>query len=176
MRVFFIAIGVIGVTFVLFIATPSYRLEEPPISVEAAAGAPLSQRAEELLARTKSDALVLVAQTRRWERVSIYLGFSGLMLTALATLYAGWKSQESRAGKEEFLNKKITGIGALTALATLAAAGGDLVDRVGVRPLATDVAALKKAMVDIPTALAVEPEAETSILDALEVTLAEHGP
>lgn len=176
MRFLLIAIGLAGLLFLFVVAVPSHQLTALPPSLEGAAGIPLSERAKDLLEQTKSAALQLVDRQRRWERISIYLGFAGLGLTALATLYAGWKSSESRAGKEEFLNKKIMAIGALTAFATLAAGSSDLVDRVGVKPVEGDVAALKKALTDVPAEIAAEPEAEASILDALEVTLAEHRP
>ncbi|RVH05444.1 hypothetical protein CN217_25980 [Sinorhizobium meliloti] len=176
MRVAFVVVGLIGMAFLAFVAMPSYQLTAYPPDFEGAAGIQLSDEASRLLSQAKTNALILVERQRRWQMIAIWLGFLGLGLTALATIVAGWKSRQSRIGKEEFLNKKITIIGALTAMATLVTGTGDLVEKTGVKPLESDILALKRVLVQVPAEIAADPMAERGILDSLEITIREHSP
>jgi len=176
MRFAFVLIGLAGLLFLAVVAMPAYQLTAYPTDFKGAAGIQLSEKATTLLAKAKTNALILVERQRRWQTVAVWLGFLGLGLTALASIVAGWRSRQSRADKEEFLNKKVTAIGALTAVATLAMGAGDLVEKTGVKPLDGGISALRKAIMEVPAELAVNPAAERSILDALEITLAEHRP
>lgn len=176
MRFVFVLIGLTGLAFLVVVAIPSYQLTAYPPDFQGAAGIQLSEEAINLLAKTKANAHILVERQRRWQTLEIWLGFLGLGLTALATIIAGWKSRQSRLDKEEFLNKKITAIGLLTAIATLAAGTGDLVDKTGIKPLESDISALKKALIEVPAEIAADPATERGILDSLEITLAEHSP
>ena len=176
MRSVFVLIGLLGLAFLVMVAMPSYHLTAYPPDFQGAAGIQLSEEAIRLLAETKANALILVERQRRWQTLAIWLGFLGLGLTALATIIAGWRSRQSRLDKEEFLNKKITAIGALTAIATLVTGTGDLVDKTGVKPLENGISALKKALIEVPAEIAADPAAQRGILDSLKVTLAEHSP
>ena len=176
MRFVFVLIGLAGLLLLAAVSMPSYQLTAYPTDFKGAAGIQLSEEATTLLDKAKANALILVERQRRWQALAIWLGFLGLGLTALASIVAGWRSRQSRADKEEFLNKKVTAIGALTAVATLAMGAGDLIEKTGVKPLEGDISALKKAMMEVPAEIAADPAAERGILNALAVTLAEHSP
>lgn len=176
MRFILFLIGLTGLIFLIVIQIPSYQLTTYPPDFEGAAGIQLSEEATNLLSEAKANAIILVERQRRWQRSAIWLGFLGLGLTALATIIAGWKSRLSKDRSEEFLNKKITAIGALAAVATLATGAGELIEKTMVEPQERHISALKRELIEVPAMLASDPADERSILDVLEITLAEHSP
>ncbi|MFA1627621.1 hypothetical protein ACDY96_34325 [Rhizobium mongolense] len=176
MRLLFILIGLIGLAFLVVVEMPSYELTAYPSDFQGAAGIQLSEEATSLLTKTKATALSLVERQRRWQTIAVWLGFIGLALTAVATLVAGWKRRQSQLEKEEFLNKKIMAIGALTAIATLATGMGDFVEKTGEKALDGKISALKRALIEVPAEIAADPAAERGILASLEITLKENSP
>lgn len=176
MKRLFVGIGIAAFLYIGFVQIPSIELTSPPLEMEGFGGVSLSDEARVLLDRTKEQALALVERQNGWKRVSLAAGLLALGLTAAATIIAGTRRRESRADLEEFLNKKITSIGALTALATLASAGSDLTATALVDPLHGGIEALKAALVEVPAEIAADPTSERHVLAALEVTLAEYGP
>lgn len=174
MRWLFVTIGLAAFAFIALVQLPQFELTSPPLETEGFGGVELSSEARTLLDRVKSQALQLVERQNRWQSVALLSGLLALAATAAATVWAGFKHRESRTNREDFLNKKITGIGALTAIATLASAGSDITSTALVAPLDESIMVLKAALVEVPAEIAADPGAESSILDALEITLAEH--
>jgi drug/metabolite transporter (DMT)-like permease len=176
MRYMILAIGVVGMIYVASKLLPgNYQLAAPLPDIEAASGAALSDAAKTLLGRAKATALDMINQQNYWRKIAFGLGLASLLCTALATLWAALRADQSRQNDQEFLNKKITRIGALTALATLATGGSDFLTAQLVDPLDGRITILQEALVTVPAELAADPAGESGILDNLELTLARYG-
>lgn len=171
MRFLLVLIGILAFVYMAMVMAPSFQLTVPPPPTEGFGETVLSAEAEATLEWANGLALELVGRQNFWKRVALWSGSLALAATALATIWAGMRARESRRAKEEFLNRKITGIGALTALATLLNAGGDFATSARVKPLDASIETLRTALQRVPAEIAADPGSEKSILQGLEIVI-----
>lgn len=128
----------------------------------------LSEAANLLLSNAEAAARKLNSDVKWWKSIVFWAGISALGFTGLATFLAGWRRKNDPDDDTEFLNKKITIIGLLTAVATLANSTHEFANST-VEPIEKDAATISKAIKNASGELKAEPGEEAGILSELKL-------